>query len=114
MEFNRRNQDEPKKVGRPRGPRTEEQRQRSRDKRAQNKIHKAYIEKYPRALKLLCKYHKSIRTLSKALDCIAEDIPDLDMDDYLRVESFNSDEELDDFMDDIEDLGYDDVLGDYD
>eukprot|EP00966_Prymnesium_polylepis_P068764 1597109-Prymnesium_polylepis.1 len=42
MEFNRRNQDEPKhKIGRPRGPRTEEQKERSRDKRAQNKIHRS-------------------------------------------------------------------------
>eukprot|EP00966_Prymnesium_polylepis_P082094 1901883-Prymnesium_polylepis.1 len=65
MEFNRRNQDEPKKIGRPapRGPRTAEQKQQSRDKRAQNKIHKIYIEKYPRALKLLCKFQKSIRIL---------------------------------------------------
>jgi hypothetical protein len=46
-------------------------------------------------------------TLSKALDCIAEDLPHLNMDEYLRVESLNSgiDEELDDFMDDIQDLG---------
>jgi hypothetical protein len=103
MEFNRRNQDEPKKVARPRGPRTQEQKQRSRDKRAQNKIHKTYIEKYPRALKLLCKLHKSIRILSKALDNIADDCPNLDMDEYLEVEHLNE-IDIDDFMDDIEDL----------
>eukprot|EP00966_Prymnesium_polylepis_P244818 5662833-Prymnesium_polylepis.1 len=52
-------------------------------------------------------------TLSKALDLIAEDHPHLDTDDYLQVESLNSgiDEEMDDFMDDIQDLGYD-VPGD--
>ena len=108
MEFNRRNQDEPKKIGRPRGPRSEEQKQRSRDKRAQNKIHKTYIEKYPRALKLLCKCHKSIRTLSKAIDNIAADCPELDMDVYLRAESLNE-IDIDDFMDDVEDL-----VSDYD
>ena len=108
MEFNRRNQDEPKKIGRPRGPRTEEQKQRSRDKRAQNKIHKTYIEKYPRALKLLCKLHESMTTLSKALDNIAADHPELEMDIYLRVESLNE-IDVDDFMDDIEDL-----VSDYD
>ena len=49
-------------------------------------------------------------TLSKTLDCIAEDFPHLDMDDYLRVESLNSgiDEELEDFMEDIQDLGLSD------
>jgi len=108
MEFNRRNQDEPKKIGRPRGPRSEEQKQRSRDKRAQNKIHKTYIEKYPRALKLLCKSHKSIITLSKAIDNIAADFPELDMDVYLRPEYLNE-IDIDDFMDDIEDL-----VSDYD
>ena len=108
MEFNRRNQDEPKKIGRPRGPRSEEQKQRSRDKRAQNKIHKTYIEKYPRALKLLCKSHKSIITLSKAIDNIAADFPELDMDVYLRPEYLNE-IDIDDFMDDVEDL-----VSDYD
>jgi hypothetical protein len=103
MEFNRRNQDEPKKIGRPRGPRSEEQKQRSRDKRAQNKIHKTYIEKYPKALKLLCKFQKSIRILSKALDSIADDSPHLEMGEYLEVEHLNG-LNVDDFMDDIEDL----------
>ena len=57
-------------------------------------------------MKLLCKLHKSNRTLSKALDYIAKDHPHLDMDDYLTVESLNSgiDEEVDDFMDNIQDI----------
>ena len=55
-------------------------------------------------MKLLCKFQKSIRILSKALDSIADDCPHLDTGEYLEVESLNHGIDVDDFMDDIQDL----------
>eukprot|EP00966_Prymnesium_polylepis_P202339 4687489-Prymnesium_polylepis.1 len=52
----------------------------------------------------MCKLHKSIKILSKALDNIADDSPHLDMGEYLEVEHLNSEIDVDDFMDDIQDL----------
>ena len=54
-------------------------------------------------MKLLCKFQKSIRILSKALDSIADDCPHLEMGEYLEVEHLNG-IDVDDFMDDIDDL----------
>eukprot|EP00966_Prymnesium_polylepis_P102570 2376074-Prymnesium_polylepis.1 len=53
----------------------------------------------------MCTIQRSIKTLSKALDAIKEDFPHLDMDDYVRVDSFDFSEEMDEFIYDIHDIG---------